>query len=70
MKNNVNGSFVLLAFSHFNIINIVSYIYFSFLSSRILHLESGPVASESLLQKPALRVVTSFEAYVSDVIGR
>jgi len=41
-----------------------------FLSSRITHLESGLVASPSLLQKPALTGVMSFEAYVSVVIGR
>ena len=32
--------------------------------------ESDLVASPSLLQKPALMGVTSFEACVSDVIGR
>ena len=40
------------------------------MSSRIPHLKSGLVASPFLLRKPALTGVTSFEAYVSDVIGR
>jgi len=40
------------------------------LSSRTFHLESGFVASPSLLQRPDLTGVTSIEAYVSDVIGR
>jgi hypothetical protein len=50
-----------------NIIIIVSYIVFFFLS-RIPHLEFGLAASLSLLQKHSLTGVTSFEAYVSDVI--
>jgi len=40
------------------------------LSSSITHVESGLVAFPSLLQKLALTGMTSFEAYVSDVIGR
>ena len=39
------------------------------MSSTITHLESGLVASPSLLQKPAQTGVMSLEAYVSDVIG-
>jgi hypothetical protein len=40
------------------------------LSSRTPHLESGLIPSPSLLQKHSLTGVTSFEVYVSDVIGR
>ena len=40
------------------------------MSSRTPHLESGLVPSPSLLQKHSLTGVTSFEVYVSDVIGR
>jgi hypothetical protein len=39
------------------------------LSSRTRHPESGLVPSPSLLQKHSLMGVTSFEVYVSDVIG-
>ena len=65
--------YLKLFFALFCFVLFVQYsvIYlFNCLSSRILHLESGRVVSESLLQKPALRDVTSFEAYISDVIGR
>ena len=40
------------------------------MSSRTPHLESGLVPFPSLLQKHSLTGVTSFEVYVSDVIGR
>jgi len=40
------------------------------LSSRTPHLESGPVPSPSLLQRHSITGVTSFKAYVNDVIGR
>ena len=64
--------FFLVLFSIFSLLNIiiiVSYIVFFFLS-RIPHLEFGLAASPSLLQKHSLTGVTSFEAYVSDVIER
>jgi hypothetical protein len=59
------GYFVVVLF---NIINIVSYIYYYL--SRVTHLESDFVASPSLLKEPAPTDVTSFEASVSAVIRR
>ena len=64
----LGGFFCCFFMVLFNIINIVSYIYYYV--SRITHLEAGFVASPSLLIEPALTDVTSFEASVSAVIRR